>query len=92
MPTIERTLNLVRTTLYAQIVFSMEDLLVLTFYLKGCDHESEGEAVKRTSEEKRHPVQEKPPKKTRKMVHASPISNKQTSEPIFNVEQHIHQL
>ena len=64
----------------------MEDLLAIpTLYFKRIDYESEGEAVKRKSPTKRHPVPERPRKK-RKMVRWSPISIKQTSEPIFNFE------
>ena len=58
---------------------------ISTLYLKWYDHESEGEAVKRKSPAKRHPILEKPRNK-RKIIHSSTISNKQIYEPIFNFE------
>jgi len=61
-----------------------------TLYLKGYDHESDGEAVKRKSPAKRTPMPEKLSKK-RKLVHSSAVSNKQTSKPIFDFEVSIDQ-
>ena len=78
---IERTLNLVRTTLYAQNIFSMEDLLVSVTYqlyiLKGLIMKSE--AVKRKSPAKSHPIPEKPLKKQIWYIRKSPIPIKTRS-------------
>ena len=49
---------------------------------------TESEAAKRKSPAKRLPIPEKPLKK-RKVVHSSPISIEQTSEPIFDFEVNI---